>query len=624
MTPSPEANAPAFTVATDTHITVNPDRTSRQRFTIRFAIARESALRVIGQQSVAFVDGMETLDITEAFTEKADGRKVPVDPATILTRDAATGLNAVYLRDSKTRTLIFPDIAVGDTLVYTAQRDIKQTAFEGQFSHSALFQRSYPFTKLSTTITAPNSLKLRVKISSPEIDHKTSIDGDTAKHTFVYTAPESRIAEEPGAVSPLDREPGFTVSTFTSYEELGLAYWRDAAPKSAVSPEIQTLAAEIVRGLDNKRAEADAIDRWVKRNVRYVAVYLGRQRWIPNAANTILTNKYGDCKDMVTLMSALLKARGIAVEHVLINLGNAYQLPELPPGHFNHAILYLPEFNLYNDPTATLSGFGILSQPTYDKPALHVSEKGARLARTPVIKPDDHVATARTKVSVTKDGTVEGTTVQTGTGFFAASARSYFLRAQGEGFERNAENLLAAMRTPGKGKFEATSPSELKDPYTVTATFALSDKLAVPLRGARRMPVGLPILARPGTYLLAARNKDRREAFVCLGGRQIEEIDITFAPELAMPRRPNARSIETKAFTYKATYTIDDRVMKVRREFTSRVASQVCPPDLEKELAEPSKTTIASIVSPLIFGSTGENPPGDYAKLPPKEPAKSK
>jgi hypothetical protein len=322
----------------------------------------------------------------------------------------------------------------------------------------------------------------------------------------------------------------------------------------------------------------------------------------------------------VTLMSALLKARGIAVEHVLINLGNSYQLPDLAPGNFNHAILYLPEFNLYNDPTATLSSFGTLSQQTYDKPVVHASEKGARVARTPVMRPDDHIATARTKVTVAKDGTIEGTTVQTGTGIFASAARSYFLRAQGEGFERAAESLLTAMRTPGKGRFEASSPSELKEPYTITATFSLSEKLPVPLRGARRMPVGLPILARPGTYLLSARKADRRDAFVCLGGRQIEEIDITFAPELAMPRRPNARTVETKAFTYKATYTIDDRVMKVRREFTSRVAGQVCSADIEKDLAEPAKTTLASIISPMIFGNAGENPPGDYAKAAP--PAK--
>ena len=73
-------------------------------------------------------------------------------------------------------------------------------------------------------------------------------------------------------------------------------------------------------------AQAIAIDAWMKKNIRYVAIYLSSGRVIANDAAAVLRNKFGDCKDKATLLSALLTAKGIASEQVLINLGNAYTL----------------------------------------------------------------------------------------------------------------------------------------------------------------------------------------------------------------------------------------------------------------------------------------------------------
>jgi hypothetical protein len=157
----------------------------------------------------------------------------------------------------------------------------------------------------------------------------------------------------------------------------------------------------------------------MKKNIRYVAIYLSSGRVIPNDAAAVLRNKFGDCKDQATLMSALLTAKGIASEQVLINLGNAYTLPEPPTmAVLNHAILYLPELDLYIDPTMTQSAFGVLAAEGYDKPVVRVSVAGATLARTPAMKPQDHTYHVRTVINVTADGMVSGRTQESGTGVF--------------------------------------------------------------------------------------------------------------------------------------------------------------------------------------------------------------
>jgi Domain of Unknown Function with PDB structure (DUF3857)/Transglutaminase-like superfamily len=598
------SDTPTYTFNTESDVIVRPDRTSVEIRRARIKIAQEAAIRAVGQQSITFTEGMENFEIVEAFTQKADGRRVPVEASAILTRDAATGLNSVYQRDTKVKTLIFPDLAVGDTLVYTTRREINVPSFEGHFVYSALYQRSHPWERAVVTIEVSKDLDLKVAMRGTGLTYSTETVGNSVRYRFTYLPP-ARTTEEPGAVSPIDREPLFVVSTFKNYTELGAAYWKEVADKVVVTPEIQALADEITHGIDDKRAAAAAIDRWVKRSVRYVAVYLGRQRWIPNPAQRVLANRYGDCKDHATLMSALLAARNIASEHVLINLGNSYILPELPPGSFNHVILFLPDFNLYVDPTSTYSSFGILAPQTYDKPVLHASARGFRIARTPTMKADDHTTISRTTVHIAVDGTMAGETVQTASGFFAALARQVYANIQNTGPERAAENSLNAFKTPGKGRYSAPTPSELNEPYSITASFTLRDKIGLPLKGNRRIPFGLPIHARPSSFLLGTRKSDRREPFPCFAGRQREEIDITFADGLPLPRRINPQVIETGTLSYRFYSDVAGRSLKLRREFVSKVNRQVCGPTLEAELAGPFK------VIQLNFAVAMDFPPSD-------------
>src|SRR5262245_43333058 len=97
--PPASTDGPAFTLSYDNVLKVSADRTADYVETRRIKVLAVAALRQVAQQTLQYVEGMQSLEITAAFTEKADGRKVQVDPATVITRDAATGLGAVYLRD---------------------------------------------------------------------------------------------------------------------------------------------------------------------------------------------------------------------------------------------------------------------------------------------------------------------------------------------------------------------------------------------------------------------------------------------------------------------------------------------------------------------------------------------
>jgi len=579
---------------------VRPDLTATVNSTTRLKILRESAIRALGQQSVPYVESLNPLDVVEAYTEKADGRKLLVDPANILTRDAATGLNAVYQRDAKVKTIIFPDIEVGDALVYVLRINRIDKRFPGHLFFQAALPRSVPYGTYHLTVDEPKSLGLRADTSGEGFSHTVTEMGEDRRHEFNFRPAGWRL-EEPGAVSFWDRDPRIVLTTFKDLTELGASYWASIKDRDVIDPEIQTLADDITKGIEDKRAQAVAIDHWVKKNIRYVLVFLGSGGITPNPPLTILKNKFGDCKDHVALMGALLRAKGIANEQVLINLGNSYRLPELPIPSFNHVMLYLPDFDLYTDPTASYASFGTLPESSYDKPVLHVSKAGSRVARTPSAKADDHVTIAKTTASIGVDGAIKGMTRQIATGIFATSARSTAMQMQTLGREKFAETVLRNNGEPGTGLFEVAAPFDFAEPYVIQGTFSLNKKLEIPFNGPRTIPVGMPIHRRPGIGLLGQRIAGRTTDFVCFPGKQVEEIELTFADGLPMPRAIRGRNIDTKYLSYQSHYVISGRTLTIRREFRSNVAHQVCAKEIESELTGPLQEVANSLRTRMSF-----------------------
>jgi hypothetical protein len=162
-----------------------------------------------------------------------------------------------------------------------------------------------------------------------------------------------------------------------------------------VTPEIQAMADEITAGIEDRREQARAISHWVKRNIRYVIVHRGIGRDLSTEpAWSVLRNRYGECKEHAILTAALLAARNIESELVLIQLGNISTLPETPSlAFFNHLIVHLPEFELFDDPTSPTTPFGQIAKEGRNKPVVMMSARGARVGMTHVRQgrdgPDD-------------------------------------------------------------------------------------------------------------------------------------------------------------------------------------------------------------------------------------------
>jgi hypothetical protein len=421
-------------------------------------------------------------------------------------------------------------------------------------------------------------------------------------HTLLQrVGPFATKRPEPGAVATFaEKSPFALVAPPTSYQELGRALWSNLfADKIRVTPEIANLAQEITTGIGERRAQARAIDLWVKRNIRYHRLPVDLGGGMPNDAPGVLASRAGDCKDHAVLMSALLAAKGIASELVLINSETIYALEAAGSPAFDHMIVYLPEFGLYDDPTLSLTAFGVLAAETYDKPVLRISAAGPKLDRTPAMRADDHTVMNRTTITVAADGTISGQTAEITTGAFASYARSFATRVAAKGADKMAAEQLRLNGTPGSGRYQDSSFDMLSDPFSMRGEFKLNSALKTP--GAQMIPVGLAARGRPGTFLFGTRHENRQSPFVCFAGRQVEEIEIAFEQGLPLPVAPKGRKIVNRYFSYTADAVLEGRTLRIRREFVSRVAGQVCAPEVESEIAAAMKAVAASVQMKMML-----------------------
>ena len=217
------------------------------------------------------------------------------------------------------------------------------------------------------------------------------------------------IPLEFGATNIGDYSPRLVVSSFPDFETLGAAYWAEAGKKATVTPAIQQLADEITKDINEPHKQVRAVYEWVNKNIRYVAIMIGRGVFVPHDVSTILENRYGDCKDYVTILQSLLAAKGIESMPVLVRADDSFWFPKIPTLiFFNHVILYLPSLDVYVDATNPSTAFGLLPQTEMGKSAVLAGRKTGKVL-IPEGKPDGNQMQSDVNLSVLTDGGMKAT-----------------------------------------------------------------------------------------------------------------------------------------------------------------------------------------------------------------------
>ena len=234
--------------------------------------------------------------------------------------------------------------------------------------------------------------------------------------------PDEPLSPARSEVSPWVRlAPAPPAMSGGTWANLGRRYWEVYfAGRLSATAAVHDLAQRLAGGAAAPLEKARAITRWMRRNVRYVAIEIGIGGYQPHRASEVLERRYGDCKDQVCLLIALLREAGLDARPALVRtrdrgpvdaqILNLYQ--------FNHMIAWLPlgEEGIWIDPTASYASMDHVPAVEQGVKVLLVGPEGGRFVETPVSPPERSTASVRMTATLDSAGTLTGSLELRGSG----------------------------------------------------------------------------------------------------------------------------------------------------------------------------------------------------------------
>ncbi len=552
---------------------VAPDRSFTYTVHSETTPLTQSVLQGVSQLRYT-VNGNQTFEVIEAYTRKSDGQQIVVNPAEIVSQDGVVGPLLSYV-DIKIRQIPFKNVAVGDTVVATVRYTERHHYLGDGFSSSFSITPSGADMTSEMTVRRPAAMPFIQ--AAQQFNYEETRDGDMVVHRWNgrFQIPQST---EQNVADLVSRLPRISFSTFQSYEEIGKAFSAGAGDLLNVTPAIASLAEDITRGKTGRREQAEAIFDWVTGNIRYLALVIGAGRVVPNPPETVIANRYGDCKDVATLMSVLLAAKGIASEYALINTNPVYQLDTTPlVGSFNHVIVYLPEFDLYADPTAAVSFVGRLPRADRGKPVLRVAKHQVTPAQTPIGTADDNVARVSTRLKIGADEVVHGETAVEGSGEFAQVLRRFVVQSEGKSAQVALEALGKQLNIIGEYGLEMPPATTRSEPYGIKTKWT-SDKPLELLTKGMRVPAGLTPITTNVSFLFGQLTRNRVHSAMCQPGRVVQEVSIELNEGIALRNLPKPIRASAADFEFTREWSRHDQTIVEHSELRSTVTAGTCSP----------------------------------------------
>jgi len=577
---------PSYTVVkSNSKYEVNRDASYTQYLEEQSRVDTPQGVRLLGERKISYNSSLEDVEVLEAYTIQPDGTRIVVPLDKIRTQDEVEDDGAIY-SDSKSKVIIYPKLEVGSQVYYRAKAVQHTPEFPGHFF---LWEHYSPHARYeSVNVELTHDIGIEVGVSTKGMQGG-KLDVSPMPHTVSYKftfSQDKAYPNEESRVDIIDFAPNFSASTFKSYAEVGHAYQVRAKEKAKVTPAIQTLANELIQKAKAKTTleKVKVMHHWVAQNIRYLGIYVGAGGYVPHDAQSILDNRYGDCKDHVVLLEALLAAAGIDSSPALINSGSAFLLPHLPtPGIFDHVITYVPSLNVFLDSTSRFAPLGTLPNGDLDKPVV-ITATGA-MSRTPMTHPSKDRTEARIQMKLTRDGSIEGKSQAKMFGVFEVASRSAQFNYQNKNQADIVNRLLSRFQETGWGEIENTEPTNFDKAWQVNASFELDPVVNVPGPSAMAIPVGLA----PGRMKNLADvvlPKERRFPTYCASTQHREWIELVFPKDMKVTRVPKGVSFANGALKYQSTYELTGHVLKIKRTYVSQRKQSICGAEDDKQFSK--------------------------------------
>jgi tetratricopeptide (TPR) repeat protein len=439
---------------------------STQRIVYR--IANDSAIDQWGSANARWAPWYQEKPQIQARVITKDGSVHTLDGSALVEAPAPEESLDIF-SDNRVIRAPLPAVAVGSVIEQLITYKSKESLYDAASSDLFFFGGYQPVHHARFVIDAPSSLKLQF-VNNAKIEPRKE-EKDGRQHIVFEGGPYARKDdfewELPFDVAPL---PWIGVSTAASWQDLAKRY-SEIVEKQIADAGLDKQLREAVGGESKKREVVAKALAWIQKHVRYAGVEVGESSVVPRAPQTVLANRYGDCKDKATLLVALLRAAGIQAHVALLRAGEDFDVPrELPGlGMFNHAIVVVDgEQPMWVDPTDEYSRAGDLPLMDQGRLALIASTETTALTKTPESESKTNRTIETRTFTLAEEGKASVVEITEATGaeestirrFYAATDRKKYR----EQMEEYAKDYYSAK---AMSKLDVNDPHDLATPFQI-------------------------------------------------------------------------------------------------------------------------------------------------------------
>ncbi len=455
------------------------DGTGRKETVARIRVQSEAGVQQWGQLQFGYNSANERVEVVYVRVVKADGSVMKAGDDAVQDLSAPVEREAPVYTDYRQKHVTVPGLRPGETLEYDMVTVIHTPLAAGQFWAEYDFDKNNIDLDEEFDVDVPSDRPLKLK-NKPDMDPK--ISEANGRRTYHWTSShlereddqkdKDKEKDKKKKKKADEQRPDVQLTTFVSWEQIGLWYAGLEKDRRAPSPEVRAKAAELTKGLDNDLDKVQALYDFVARNFRYVSLSLGVGRYQPHASEDVLHNQYGDCKDKHTLLASLLEAEGMHASSVLINSSRKLD-PDVPsPSQFDHVITMLPmtkpNEEVWMDTTSEVAPFRLLAFSLRNKLALVIPASGKpHLEETPADTPMPDTEISEVDGKINEIGKLEAHVHYTFRGDEELMLRSIFRRVPEAQWQRVVENVNAGMGGDITN-LKVSDPAATREPFTLS------------------------------------------------------------------------------------------------------------------------------------------------------------
>ena len=435
--------------------------------------------------SLSYNAAYGTSYFTRVTIIKPDGKEIPVDVTKSETMiDTSQMSSNIYDPASKIVQLSLPGLEVGDIYRVESIDVIRKARMKDAWSGGFVGEFMSPLQKETIEVYAPKAKPLayvtkRFEIPGTITETKEEV-GDLIHYRWeVKDVPQifPEVAMAPFYVAC----QRYYFGTIPSWEEISKWYIDLCEPRMAVTtPEMETLAKELTEGKETIREKAEALHRWVAKQVRYsgLTTETVAPGYEPHDVKITFENRYGVCRDKAALLCTLHRMAGLEAYPVLILVGPKKD-QDSPNPWFNHAINAVVDEKgeyIIMDPTPETEK-NLVPPYEADTSYLICRPEGETLMTMPQEPVEDNMATEVLKGKVDKEGNLVAELKAVYTGINDTNVRGSYLRAKDEEKKQMVENLLGAIFGAAELFDYEITPKDLHDmsePFTLTVKFKVN------------------------------------------------------------------------------------------------------------------------------------------------------